>query len=142
MIYGKVELNCNGKLFSIELGDEVPPEVEECPQVEILARYSFNTSPGDITLYRFNGGLYGVTLYDTTTEVIWSISDNVLEAIKVAQDNLMSDYVNDLVKVVKGLLEGDEDSKLEAERILREIGELKQAFDSIRERVKIQLEVS
>ena len=141
MIYGKVELNCNGKLFSIELGDEVPPEVEECPQVEILARYSFNTSPGDITLYKL-GNVYGVTLYDTTTEVLWAISDNPLEVVKVAQDNLMSGYVNDLVKVVRGLLEGDEDSKLEAERLLREIGEVKQAFDSLRERVKLQLEVS
>lgn len=133
MIFDKVQIVVENQVYTLSLNDEIPEEVVE--KILLVARYTLK-GPSDISLYKY-GNFYITTLYDTTTEVIWSISDDPFEALDYAFRNLVS--IDDAFGVLKGCLEGSEDSKLEAEKLVRDYEELKEAFNKLREEVEAEI---
>ena len=137
MLLGKLDILCReyNKVFSIEIGEDFPVDEDSCKDIKLVTRKSFSNAQGDVSVYKYNDA-YIVTLYNTSSEVVWSISTDPNEAINFAEDYIMSTYVSYLTNVVKRLLLNDDDAKLEAEKLIRDINELKQVFDEIRSVVK------
>ena len=133
MLLGKLDILCReyNKVFSIEIGEDFPVDEDSCKDIKLVTRKSFSNAQGDVSVYKYND-VYIVTLYNTSSEVIWSIATEVIEAINFAEDYIRSTYTSDLVNVIKRLLQNDDDAKLEAEKLIRDIDELKQVFDEIR----------
>ena len=136
MIYGQIKVQTANQELVFSLYDEIPEP--DLVGFKVVARYTL-PELSDLTLYQSPSGMYIVTLYDTTTEVIWSISDNPLEALETAFRNLLANNVHDIFRVIKGLLSEDEDAKIEAEKMLKDYDELKEAFNKMREEVKAKL---
>lgn len=135
MIYGQIQVQTADQELVFSLYDEIPEP--DLVGLKVVARYTL-PEPSDLTLYQY-GDLYIVTLYDTTTEVIWSISNDPLEALETAFRNLMANEIHNIFRVIKGLLSNDENAKMEAEKMLKDYDKLKEAIDQMREEVKAKL---
>ena len=135
MIYGQIQVQTNQELV-FSLYDEIP-EPDEIG-LKVVTRYTMTDSDSDLTLYQYSK-YYIVTLYNGNSEVIWSISDDPLEALETAFRNLMAVEIHYIFRVIKGLLDNDEDAKMDAENLLSDYNELKKAIDQMREEVKAKL---
>ena len=130
MIYGQVQVQTPNQQLVFSLYDEIP-EPDEIG-LKIIGRQTLSDG-SDITLYQTPSGIYVVTLYNTSSEVIWGISDDPVEALDTAMVNMFGSWSTYHFGVLEDLLKCDEDAKMEAEKVLKEYKEFKEAFYKLQE---------
>ena len=136
MIYGQIKVQTPNQQLIFSLYDEIPEP--DLVGLKVIVRQTMTESDADLTLYQYSK-YYIVTLYNTDSEVIWGISDDPLEALETAFRNLMAINIHDIFRIIKGLLDNDEDARMDAENLLSDYEELKEAIDKMREEVKAKL---